>query len=335
MGAGEARHRLCDDCYSWLSAIVGDVRHATVNSSAPILGAPFGGTRSLVFEDQCHLCREIVHLDASLVECVAGTAGVTSWQPILACMACDAWLASVADDGRSARGEASRTLDGAYGRWLHPNLGGLRVSLDVQDEVTNAVVRATCRAMGVVIEEHAEDAGGALRIIEARHPDRATQRLRLSPHAARAIVLAPLSAHADLAAALDVGASDWLTIPLTPQQLTAALVRGRTGPGVPATWDPAFCLPVVHGGTTERPVLRIAPRSGQVRFDVAWAVKRFCRGYDEIGCAGDHILMTLKAPRADAPRVAARLQALLGDRCTFEVVERLEISPRQRLELAG
>ena len=326
---------LCGACSAWLAGVVENVRR-NGGAGPTLIGAPVSGGRSLVFGDQCHLCREVVHGAGVIVECKAEVVGASTWQPMFVCLACDGWLSSVANDGRTARGEASRALDGDYGEWLHPNLKGLRVEADIRDEATLSVVRATCAAMGVQLTTAPSPGLAPVLLVEAHLPDRAASRLRREAAARPAqIVLASLAAQEDVRLSLAAGASDWLTIPLTPQQLTAALVRSRRMMHHPRTWDPSSCLQHAFLEGNERPTLRIEPRDGSDAFELAWALRRFSRGYDELATEGGAIILVLRAPAGDVEDIMRRLQQFTGYRAEISLLTPLALGQRRRLEVAG
>ena len=327
-------HALCRACDAWLGAIVSDVRRD--GSAGPgVVGAPVAGGRSLLFGDQCHLCREVVHGAGVVIEYSAQIVGPSPWRPMFVCAACDGWLSSLAKDGRSARGDAQRSLDGAYGEWLHPNLRGLIVAAAIADESTRQVVVSGCAAMGVILVDPSSPA--PVLIVDARRPDRAASLLRADqfPREAR-IVLAPVSAKPDLMLSIAAAATDWLTVPLTPQQLTAALVRSRRKLLQLRIWDEASCLPQVYLEGNERPVLRIDAIPGADPFALAWTLRRFARGYDEVGSYQGAIVLVLRAATRDVDAVVQRLGHVLGGsaRVTPLIAPSTAVQ-RPRFEAAG
>ncbi len=330
-----ATNDLCAVCYGWLRELVSSVR----NSGSPgerLVGAPAAGGRSLVFGDQCQLCREVVQGFGIIVECEGDLPRAGAWQPMFVCIACDGWLSSVANDGRSLRGEATRVLDGPYGEWLHPNLVGLTIEAQVRDEATLAVVRASCQAMGIGVTVGPALASAPVLLVDAHHSGRATRILHedAAPRSAR-IVLTSLAAHDDLRHSLDEGATDWLTIPLTPQQLTAALVRARRRMLQQRVWDTSFCLPQAFLEGNERPTLRFEPAEGCDLFELAWALRRFSRGYDELATDGAAIFLVLRAGVEDLDGIIRRLRQFTGNRARITCVGDRPPGQRTRFEVAG
>src|SRR5690606_10462059 len=140
------------------------------------------------------------------------------------------------------RGDAAREVDGAYGEWLHPNLRVLHVALDIHDVGAAGSIRHACDTMGVEICAPAEISPGAILFFEVGPQSHRTTPM-IAPYAAT-IAVARLGARAELLEALATGASDWLTAPVTPQQVTAALTRVPSRWQHPATFDPFTALPV-------------------------------------------------------------------------------------------
>ena len=148
-----------------------------------------------------------------------------------------------------------------------------------------------------------------------------------------AIVVAGLRAKRDLAHALEAGARCWATIPITPQQLTAALSRASRGEF--GSWDAETCLPILDADKLDRPVVQCEPLPGVDLFELAWLLKRFSRGYDEVGWHNGTILVVPRAPSDHVAGVAARLSVLVDGRCTFAVMQPRNVQPATRFEATG
>jgi hypothetical protein len=148
-----------------------------------------------------------------------------------------------------------------------------------------------------------------------------------------AIVVAGLRAKRDLAHALEAGARCWATIPITPQQLTAALSRASRGEF--GSWDAETCLPILDANKLDRPVVQCEPLPGVDLFELAWLLKRFSRGYDEVGWHNGTILVVPRTPSDHVAGVAARLSVLVDGRCTFAVMQPRNVHPTVRFEATG
>jgi ActR/RegA family two-component response regulator len=228
------------------------------------------------------------------------------------------------------RGAGDRGIDGPYGNWPHPNLRGLHTRLDIEDHAARSLVAETCRAMGMVLSSDAAD----LLIVQATASGHAARAIRESKGADLAtIVLAGLRASRDLAQALHAGARWWTTVPVTPQQLTAAISRATRGEY--GAWHPETCLPRIEPEHLDRIVVECEPLPGTELFELAWLLKRFSRGYDEVAWHNGSILVIPRAPSDQVAGVAERLSILIDGRCTFRLLRPNQLAPAQRFEAAG
>lgn len=312
---------LCVACAEWLGGLVAVARGE--RAAEPVFGAPASGTRKLVFDDQCHVCFELPHGRAARVTWIDPSGRRLE---MFACDACEAWLFSLATDGNTLRGFGDRQIDGPYGYWPHPNLRGVTVQFDISNRNTLDVARQTAMAMGMI-----ETSGGAaVRVIEAAR----TQRARPAAGKAREIVLAGPRARRELLAALEAGAVAWSTIPATPQQLTACFAAAARE-HQPAGWDPETCLSVRLPQEAQGAVILCHPATGAEPWDVAWLLRRFCRGYDELACINGQILLAPRAEPALIEHVAARLRPLLAGRAELQIVPPEERPVQKRIDLAG
>jgi hypothetical protein len=316
---------LCEGCAEWLGGLAAAAR--TPDGMHRVLGGPSAGNRKLVFEDQCQVCCEMPTERAAKLAWVAPSGKRLD---LLACTGCEAWLTALASDGRTVRGAGDRDIDGPYGSWPHPNLRGLKVRLDIEDHATRSQVAETCRAMGMDLVSGESD----LLLTQASASGHAARAIReRRGHDIASIVLAGLRARRDLAQALSEGARWWTTVPVTPQQLTAAVARASRGET--ATWDDATCLPVADVSQLDRPVVECEPLAGTELFELAWLLKRFSRGYDEVTWNGGCILVIPRAPSDQVSSVAERLSVLIDGRCTFRVLRPHQVAPPKRFEAAG
>ena len=129
------------------------------------------------------------------------------------------------------------------------------------------------------------------------------------------------------------GAVAWLTIPLTPQQVTAALSFALRQRGLRACWDPETGLPVAALEGFERNGVLCTPSDGADRFELAWLLKRFARGYDDVVMSNGEILLLPRASAGSLNLVIERLEKLLAGRCRFERFE--GGGHRRRFDVAG
>lgn len=316
---------LCEACAEWVGGLAAAAR--TPDGTHRVFGGPSAGNRKLVFEDQCQVCCEMPNGRAARLTWVS-PAG--SRLQLFACTGCEAWLTALASDGRTVRGAGDRDIDGPYGSWPHPNLRGLNVRLDIEDHATRALVAESCRAMGMTVTP--EDADLLLvQATPAGHAARAVRERRGLDLAA--IVLAGMRARRDLAGALEAGARAWITAPVTPQQVTAAVSRATRGEF--GAWEAQTCLPVVDPAKLDRPVVQCEPFEGTDLFELGWLLKRFSRGYDEVGWHQGRILITPRAPSDVVEAVAERLAVLVDGRCVFRVLRPSQVEPAERFEAAG
>ena len=277
---------------------------------------PTSGARLLLFEDQCSLCHTMPGETGNLIECLALVKGQQAWPLMFACPSCDLWLAGLAEDGRSARGEEDRLIDGPYGEWPHPNLRELSLALAVADDGARATILAAAAAMGVTVVSRPD--ARTLLFLEAGTALAPIAIARTGAGPAGRVLLAPLSARADLRTLLAAGAAAWLTIPLTPQQVTAALTFAMRQRGLRVRWDPETALPIANMEAFEGEVVRCTPAAETDRFELAWLLKRFSRGYDDVVIANGEILLLPRASAETLESVIGRLEKLLAGRSRFE-----------------
>ena len=322
-------HPLCVTCSEWLNGLLVQARRA-IDQPLPLFGSPVTNGRPPALDGQCQICRSQLGPTGAVLEWIEGAAYVRPWLAYVACAACEGWIGSLADDGRSARGRARRDLDGAYGKWLYPNLREMSVVIDVADAGARETIEEACATMGIAIRDPAPEGADVLLVEIARASD---QGIKEVPGRRSRILLAPITAHDELITALQSGASDWLTIPVTPQQVSAALSRSKRLWRLRLPWDATTGLPTAILTGDERPALAVRPAPGVPHFELAWLLKRFLRGYDEVAVVEGVIVVFPRAVERDLGLVAARLERVLHGRCT--VVFRAPAAPRTRFEAAG
>ncbi|MGE3073578.1 MAG: hypothetical protein AB7N24_05750 [Dehalococcoidia bacterium] len=316
---------LCESCAEWLGGLAAAAR--TPDGSHRVLGGPSSGSRKLVFEDQCQICCEMPATRAAKLAWISPRGERVE---IFACTGCEAWLTALASDGRTVRGTGDRDIDGPYGNWPHPNLRGLKVHLDIEDNTTRALTAETCRAMGMELTTEPAD----LLITQATATGHAVHKIRERKGLdLTAVVLAGLRARRDLEQALEAGARCWATIPTTPQQLTAALSHASRGDQI--SWDSETCLPRIDVRKLDRTVVECKPLPGTELFELGWLLKRFSRGYDDVAWNNGSILIVPRAPSDHVAGVAERLSILVDGRCTFSVLRPAQVTPPARFEAAG
>jgi len=332
--AAFVRHPLCEVCINWLTNVTAALAAPGYGRTRPLLGAPAARSRVRIFPDQCHLCKEMLGDSGVLVDSVTiGGGGPGPLPAMLICGPCGTWIGGLADDGRSARGDAERAIDGQYGLWPHPNLRSMEVALRILDRGIDAAIRESCRRMGVEVRE--TPGSETVVFIEASPAGSASTILRNddAPRAGR-IVLAPLPAEADLRRSLEYGISSWLTIPVTPQQVSAALTAIARQPGLRRRWDPTTALPQLDLEYLTRPALAISAVEGVSAWEAAWFTRRVTRGYDDIGAAKGVVILIPRAPAADLGRVEARISRALAGRCEVVALDPY-MARHRRLEAAG
>lgn len=321
---------VCRTCEAWLAGLLRDARESPIATLA-LHGTPSPGARVLMFEDQCHICHVMPGGTGALLSSAAVLDGLDSWAAIFLCPACEAWFGSLAEDGRSARGNDERSIDGPYGAWPHPNLRGLRLHLSIRDAGARGAVLESCEAMGVSIVERAD--ADTVIFVDAGTRGQAQARLKDELPRRGRVLLANLSARDDLLRGLALGATAWLTIPLTPQQVTAALTSALRQRGLRLNWDQTTGLAYANLAAEERIALRCEPAAGADRFELAWLLKRFSRGYDDVVLADGQIVLLPRVPAEQADAVIARLERLLAGRCRLARIERGGLT--RRFEAAG
>ncbi len=329
------RHPLCATCLAWMSNLVAHAGVA-VGSAAPLLGLPGAGGRVHVFPDQCHLCKEMVGAQAVVVDAVALVEGKPGMDAALVCDGCDIWLAGLAADGKSARGEAEREIDGVYGMWPHPNLRSLAVEVAVNDDAAATAIRDACRRMGVSVIETYDPT--AVLFLRATETGSASAVLSGGPsRRPGVIVLSSLATKEDLLGCLELGASTWLTVPATPQQVSAALTRVLRRPVRALRWDRETALPVLDLQHLDRPALAIIPSPGVTPFEAAWFARRVSRGYDDLGVHGARIILVPRIAIASFDRVVERVSAALVGKCFVSPLDAAQPGQvnRRLLEAAG
>lgn len=324
-GAAEWEEPLCAPCTKWLMELVTRVEDG---ARTGVFGAPDGNARALVFDDQCDLCRR-VGAATSTIDLERGSGRARPFPPLRLCAPCGTWLHGLAADGRSARRERSRFIDGSYGEWPHPNLRGITFAIDSGDVPGRDIVARVCIRMGLM--PSAADA--AIHFVEAGagYAARRTRELIAARGERSVVVLAPPGVHGDLVAALEAGASDWLTVPSTPQQVTGAIVRAQRF--LLAAWDRETALRRLAPGAELPPAVAIDPLPGTAPAEAAWLLRRFARGYDDLAVIDGRIVLLPRTPRDQLEAVARRLATVLAGHCLATVLS--GAPPGRRFQATG
>ena len=195
------------------------------------------------------------------------------------------------------------------------------------------MIERVCQRAGITRGPLGDGPEPATLLLEASAEGRAGARTAAAAAAAEAavVVLTPPTARADLFAALAAGASDWLTLPVTPQQVVAALTRSLRQYTSRREWDPATAFPIASA-LPEGPVL-VFERGGDLEpFELSWLLRRFARGYDELVLFEGHVHLIPRAAAAHLPAIRERFAQMLGDRCGVVLSVN---APRQRLDAAA
>lgn len=320
---------LCAPCHRWLTGLLVAARDGTPHA---LLGAPAAGARELLFEDQCRLCRQISDEPLSVIACQYGNGALAMFPTFRLCLPCDTWLAALVADARSARETALRTLDGPYGRLLHPNLRALTVAVDVADEAARHAILRTCAEAGVPATHWRDAVAPTVLFVEL--PGRSFRDSDRRFTGTREVLLASFGARTHLRQALRPGVVDWLTVPPTPHQVVAALARAALPGLVAAPWDPALTLRLLPAAPDfPSNAILVRPEPDTDPAELAWLLRRHSRGYDDLASLGGEIVLVPRAPNASLGHVAERLNRLFRGRATFEPLVPGLLQPR--LERAG
>jgi hypothetical protein len=110
-------------------------------------------------------------------------------------------------------------------------------------------------------------------MVESGHQRPAAKVIEKLPTGPRRFVLVPADQLLDLRKCITLGIDAWLTVPVTPQQVSAALGRLVRQPGLRPRWDPVTCLPVLDPRQLERGALYVTPGPDASPAQSAWLVR--------------------------------------------------------------
>ncbi|MBI5949247.1 MAG: hypothetical protein HY875_14010 [Chloroflexi bacterium] len=325
-GQAPAERPLCVACANWLLGVVN--RTAGAGRAPALFGAPSRGTRGVAAVDRCNLCGSVTGATAAYAASEpAGHPEVPSIGPLVACGPCEMWLLGIAADGRSAQGAASRAVDGDYGQWPHPNLRHLTVAVETAAPGMARTIEEVCREMGVGIVG----------------PREASVRFGDTPVVAGdaeagcgTVLLCPFVGRRALIPMLGPGVAEWLTVPSTPQQVSAALVKASREWRDPPQWDAASGLRLVSQLPDPALCLAFEPAPGVGIDEVAWFLKRFSRGYDDVVAipGTGQVAVVPRARGAGLSRAGTRIAGALSGRAVL-AAPGWGNSPARRFEAAG
>lgn len=318
----------CGDCGTWLARALGI---GAARGPGTIYGVPAPSGRRVVFNDQCRICRLPVASDASVVAIDTSSSSVPPRSSVLLCGACTAWFVAVASDLRSVRGLATRNIDGPYGQVIHGNVGEMTLCVATLDDTTHQLIATVAERMGARIIDPTAGTTDAqtVLVVELARP---TDPVEWRTHPGQVIALVPEALRGRLPEVATASRADWITLPATPQQVAHALLRAaRFGYGLPR--DSTTGLPIALEPEVGSPLLAARPAAGADPQLVAWRLKRYARGYDEIAVTTEGVLVVV--PRCEpglVPTVASRLDGLLGG---LARVERATVTARRAIDLSG
>jgi hypothetical protein len=216
-------------------------------------------------------------------------------------------------DHSAVTGSGERAGEGPLGHWLPaPQHDVVAAALTPRDAfvVQQTVVADGGRTAVLQLEAAARiAAAGHTTFVAASRMGRAARVVAALPREVRRhiVVVARLESVADAAEAMRLGAGDLLASPLSPQQVAGALDR-IARPESPR--DPATGLPVLAKGAV--PFLRFVPVSPGDLAETALLVRRFVRGYDDVGLNEmREVVARLRCPIEHLPAAATRLRLVL------------------------
>jgi hypothetical protein len=326
-GRNRWRYPLCPACLAWLTSVVDG--SAEGHPDAAVLAAPSTEGRRLRFLDQCNVCRStLAPRTGAVVESLPAAGVPGPWRARLVCIPCEGWIANLATDARSVRGSTSRALDGEYGRTVHRRLSSLTFEVNAGSSAADEALIDACTSLGV---QQAQGGVPAVRFLDAGRP--AGARARMRGPLVQTVILAPYGAYEGVAAHFAAGAFEWVTLPFTPHLVAAVLSRLVEPPMAPLYRDADSLLPVLQPIEPFPAAAHVRPALGVTPFDAAWLVRRFARGYDDLGVVSGRIIFVPRVPAHSFNTAIARLNRNLSGRATLVPLARQ--SPFERFEAAG
>lgn len=237
------------------------------------------------------------------------------------CRPCFAWWLGIFRDSSFVNGVGYRFEEGEAGSWnARPHGDVAYYSIGSRNE---SIVRATAAATGHRARRvlpHTMLQEGEVCIVGAGQSDRATRFMAAVPAGRhRYAILCRPDQIADAQGALLLGAGELLSSPLSPQQVVGAAIRcSRPGP---APHDSISGLPLLDDSEAPSSFTDIfaAPKPGEHPIEAALLLRKFLRGWDEVGGDGrGGVRARLAAGPEEAARVVERLGWVLGSTFRLE-----------------
>ncbi len=340
---------ICDSCLVWVedTARVAGAGNGDPNGR---LGFSYSGDMTTLSDDHCNYCWAQFLGEAYIIDLIptgrtTGRGGrfrhVGEIRQQRICRFCYAWWRVTLRDPSAVTGTGFRREEGEMGGWrTSVACDTASVALLQRDEF---ILRQTVAAIGRNHHPLSLNDGPLLPLhsdkivfICAGRRDRASAFLaRVDPRLrARVAIIGRADCMEDARAALRLGALELLSSPLTPQQIVGAMERlTRPSPVNPArgnrTGLPLLGDPVTRDGVTQEHLLAVRPAPGEEPGRAAFMLRRFLRGYDQIGEDGEGNLQALvSCPAEDVDAVLDRLHTVFGEKA--RVTRKASSTPLRR-----
>lgn len=236
------------------------------------------------------------------------------------CRHCAMWWRLQVREGRSPEARDVRTLEGESGSWLQQANADV-LSFGLQERDTEVLAKSV-EATGNHFTETLAPLDTLRLLPEAMlfvgamgWPRQAFQQMK--PTERRRVVCVSGPDHAEeTKQALLRGAGDFLASPISPQQVAGAFQRVLARPPLhrhPSSGLPVFAAqPRADWGQPAQAFEIYLPPGLFDAMPTALLLRRFLRGYDDIGSdGGDGLRVFVYCPDAAAERVLARLRAIV------------------------
>ncbi|OAI39281.1 hypothetical protein AYO38_07945 [bacterium SCGC AG-212-C10] len=332
---------LCSSCFDWAAHLARIASDATAQDAnmlgVPVaVNAPPGHNR----DRHCDYCYaelgdEAIGLDLAPLRSLTSRqrGGVTRHviRQQRLCRQCYTWWRTVIADSSTVRGTSWRNGEGALGGWRSTvafNVCGLFLQPRDQGVLEQTVLSmgrtfTASRPADVREWQRREDAIFFVGCGKSGRAKTICQGLAEDVRARVVLVSRPDSV-ADMAAALNSGAGDFLASPLSPQQVSGAFERVASPPASLGR-DAATGLLLLDGPASNSadPVHGLTirqPGDGDVAA-TAVILRRFLRGYDLVGMSAEGELTAHVRCQPEAVlNVIQRLQLILGERAEISEV---------------
>lgn len=314
------RTSLCRDCGGWFGELLSA---AALGRGDPAgrLGVPIAGPDGAGAGHVCDFCRSALGGGALVLEMAPESSRdrggrLTRHQRL--CPLCGAWVRSVLENPSAMRGTSRRAIEGPSGGWRSFTAGrAAHLGLERPDAaVIGTTTGAPSREIGDARSLQAALAQGFIAFVGAsRENTEAIQRLD-PPLRPRVTVIARFDGAGNALAAMRAGAMEFLSSPLTPQQVAATIDRVSSA-AYPAERG-ALGLPLYRepfaDGYGHPQVITIEPSRPELAANAALMLRRFIRGYDRVGeDAAGKLVAHVYCPPEHATAVRDRLRVLLAD----------------------